>query len=134
MISGTVLVAQIRYHQAPQSVRESVNKEYPNADNVSWSISSGQWNASFKDRDHGKMVARYNKYGSHLDSRIPYTKRDVPDPVKETVKKRYPHSRDLEYTKIQRNHGSDEFYRVKLRDHGKDQYVYMDADGHRRKY
>jgi hypothetical protein len=134
LMSTAVLMAQNRYHQAPQSVRESFNKEYPNAEKTSWSLSNGQWSASFTHRDYGEMTAHYGKNGDHIDSHIPYTRRDVPAPVKDMVKQRYPHSRSEEYTRIDRNHGNEQFYRVKVREHGRDQTVYMDPDGKKRGY
>jgi hypothetical protein len=134
LLSGTMLLAQSKNYEAPDRVRESFNKEYPKAEKTHWAKSGNQWSASFQDQEHGEMVAHFGKNGDHIDSRIPFSERDVPGPVKDKIKQSYPKGRDHEYTKIERNHGNDQFYKVHLRDHGHDRTVYMDAQGHKRSY
>ena len=114
LVPGAMLMAQSHNYDAPDQVRVTFNKQYPKAEKTHWSRNGSQWTANFRDDEHGEMYAHYNKNGDHLESRIPYSQSDVPGPVRDMVKQRYPHGRDHEYTKIERNHGNDQFYQVRV--------------------
>ena len=134
VLSGSVLMAQDRYHHTPDKVQRSFNNEYPQASRTRWSYDNSQWTAEFRQHGHGQMMARYGRDGEHIDTRDPLNKKDVPVAVKDRIKERYPHARRMEYTRIERQHGNDQFYKVKLNRDGHDMIVYMDARGRERGY
>ncbi len=133
LIPGGLLVAQNGRHRAPEKVQQTFQNEYPDAKRTNWSMSNGQWHADFKDRDHGEMVAHYNRNGEHIDSHIPFDRQDVPAPVIEKVKSRYHDGRDFRYTKIERR-GENNLYQVRVHHHGRERIIYLDDHGEERKY
>jgi|SRR5215831_3653996 len=133
LLPGTILLAQDKYHRAPEKVKETFSRDYPEAKKTHWYERNGEWQASFNDRDNGDMTAYYNRNGEHRESRIPYTKHDVPSPVLDRVNEKYPGAHDMEFTKIER-HGEDNQYMVSVNHHGRHRTVYLDEQGQERKY
>ena len=130
------VIAQEGRHHAPSAVRHSFQRDYPEAGNAQWSQNNGQWSASFTDRspdDRGEMVAHYDRYGSHVDSHIPYDRNDVPQAVVERTRSRYPDARDENYTRIERPRG-EALFQVNLHERGRHRRIYMDDNGRERKY
>jgi hypothetical protein len=130
------LIAQDSRHRAPASVRQSFQRDYPEARNPDWSSSNGQWSASFTDHsqyDRGEMVAHYDRSGHHVDSHIPYDRNDVPQAVVERTQRSYPGGRDYNYTRIERP-GGQPLFQVDLHVQGRNRTVYVDENGRERKY
>ena len=133
----SVVAQQNRGEQhVPQAVQHNFQKQYPGAGETHWSSSGGEWHANFTDRspsDRGEMVAHYDHSGRHLDSHIPYDRNDVPTPVVQHIKKRYPGASDHFYTRIERP-GEQPIFQVSLNLNGKHTNKYVDDQGRERNY
>ena len=126
--------AQNRYNP-PHQVRETFSREYPKSQSAHWHHTNNVWTADFEDRDHGngEVTAHFDRNGSLLDTHIPYDNNDVPAPVRERVRSRYPGSNNHEYTRIYRP-GGDVIYQVHLRNKKKSKTLYIDGNGEERTY
>jgi hypothetical protein len=130
------LIAQDNRHQAPATVQQSFQKDYPDARNPQWSSTNGQWSASFTDhsqQDQGEMVAHYDQSGHHVDSQIPYDRSDVPQAVVQKTQSSYPGATGDNYTRIERP-GGQPLYQVNLHVQGKSWTMYVDEKGQEKKY
>ena len=130
------LIAQESRHHVPAAVRNSFQKDYPEAGDPQWSAANGHWSASFTDHsqyDRGEMVAHYDQSGYHVDSHIPYDRNDVPQAVVERTQRSYPGADGDSYTRIERR-GQQPLFQVNLRVHGKSRRMYIDDNGRERKY
>lgn len=122
--------------QVPARVQQSFQRDYPKASDTRWSRNGNQWNANFTDRgpeDNGEMVSHYDHNGRHLESRIPYDRNDVPTTVRDRMERKYPHSRDYRYTRIER-HGAEPLFQVRLNIGGTQKTAYTDEQGREREY
>jgi len=120
----------------PRNVQQNFQKQFPQAADTRWSHSGNDWQADFTDHspeDRGEMVAHYGRNGRHLDSHIPYDRNDVPSTVTRNVEKRYPHSKDHFYTRIERP-GMQPLFQVSMTIGGKHTYRYVDDQGRQRTY
>ena len=133
---GARLYAQEGRDHAPASVQRSFQRDYPEAHDAQWSSTQGQWHANFDDHsryDRGEMVAHYDQRGRHIDSHIRYDPNDVPSPVVERARRRYPHARDYTYTRIE-HPGGQPLFEVHLNLGSQNRTVYMDDHGRERRY
>jgi hypothetical protein len=137
LLAGSMLFAQQGHHQAPERVRQSFQRDYPNAANSRWSMSNGEWHANFTDRsdnDRGEMVAHYDRYGRHIDSHIPYAQNDVPAPVMERARARYHDARYYRYTRVERGGRNEDLFKIEVNLGGRTRTSYVDEQGHDRAY
>jgi hypothetical protein len=138
LLPGLSVLAQDhsdRYQQPPEPVRQSFQRQYPQAENPQWNQQYGQWNAHFNDKgpeSRGEMIAHYDHEGTNIDSHIRYDQHDVPAPVNQWAHSRYRHGH-YEYTRIERP-GDDGFFEVKINLGGKTHINYVDEYGHERTY
>ena len=136
LASGSFAMAQDDHRNAPENVRQSFHKDFPDANNASWSRNNTQWHARFNDRsadDRGEMVAYYDQYGHHIDSHIRYDYNDVPSAVVERTHRNYPGGTDYTYTRIERPVGQP-LFQVELNLQNKNKRLYVDEYGHEQKY
>jgi hypothetical protein len=120
--------------QAPSTVTESFQKDYPDAKQPQWKQSNGQWNANFKrTSDNHNVAAYYDGKGQHIDSHVNLHKTDVPAPVVDRVSSKYPGGHVSQYTKIERPN-DNEVYQVKVKQHNKSRTVYVDGQGKDQSY
>ncbi len=129
--AGAGSYAQEGRDHAPAPVQRAFQRDYPEARAAHWSSTHGQWHANFNDHspsDRGEMVAHYDQRGRHIDSHIRYDPYDVPSPVVEWARRRYPHARDYSYTRIERPSGQP-LFEVHLDLGGQGRTVYMDDHG-----
>lgn len=122
--------------QVPRNVQHNFQRDYPQASDTRWSTSGNEYHADFTDRspnDRGEMVAHYDRNGRHIDSHIPYDPNDVPSSVVNHVQKRYPGSRDHNYTRIERP-GASPLFQVSMSINGKHTNKYVDDRGQERNY
>lgn len=136
LVSAGCLLAQHRQDRAPQQVQQTFQRDYPQADNATWSHKNSQWSARFDDKspnDNGEMVAHYSHTGKYIDSHIPYDRNDVPAAVVKTTHRRYRDARDESYTRIDQPNGLS-LFQVLLNIGGNQKKVYMNEDGQERRY
>ena len=132
-LAGNLAFGQSTHHRAPERVRQAFSHNVPAANDARWSYSGGHWNANFEDRsseDRGEMVAHFDPEGRYVDSYIPYAENDVPQPVVETARRRYPHGH-YRVTMIDRPSRPD-LYEVRGEMNGRRHTYYYDEQGHER--
>lgn len=134
-LTGGSVVAQTHQHVAPERVRQSFSKNFPEAGNERWTHSGGQWNATFDDRsseDRGEMVAHFDVNGHYIESHIPYAEGDVPQAVDESARRRYHHGH---YRVTMIDHPSrPDVYAVRGEVNGRQRTSYYDERGRERSY
>lgn len=130
---GDVASAQSSHHTAPEQVRQSFGRNFPQASDAHWTHSGGQWNATFDDRsseDRGEMVAHFREDGRYVESHIPYAESDVPHDVNESARRRYRHGH---YHVTMIDHPSrPDVYEVRGEVNGRQRTSYYDEHGRER--
>lgn len=132
-LAGNLAIAQSTHHRAPERVRQSFSRNFPDAGDARWTYSGGHWNAAFEDRssqDRGEMVAHFDPEGRYVDSDVPYAESDVPQPVAETARKRYSQGH-FHVTMIDRPSRPD-LYEVRGQENGRTRTHYYDERGQER--
>lgn len=127
--------AQTAHRAAPEQVRQSFSRNFPQAGDAHWSHSGGRWNATFDDRsseDRGEMVAHFDEHGRYIESHIPYAEGDVPHDVNESARKRYRHGH-YHVTMIDHPSRTD-VYEVRGEINGRQRTTYYDERGRERSY
>jgi hypothetical protein len=119
-------------YNPPRHVRESFQKEYPQSQPGQWNHSSAGWSVNFDDRDHnnGEVTAHFDGSGRHIDTHVPYDNNDVPAPVMDHVRSRYPGSDQYDVTRIDRS--GQGVYQFRLRHQKKSRTLYLDENGQQR--
>lgn len=112
----------------PAKVREGFQRDYPNANNVTWSKYRGDWTATFGSGLY-MSTAVYHANGERRDTRTPVTSNDVPGNILDSVFKRRPGTKLEEIIKIERPNGAKNIFRIKDNMQGNTGYFYYDKDG-----
>jgi hypothetical protein len=136
LASGSFAMAQNNHRNAPENVRQSFHKDFPDANNASWSRNNTQWHAKFNDKsadDRGEMVAHYDQNGQYIDSYTPYARQDVPTPVYNSAQRKYRHNKNFEIGKVE-NPGVGDFFQVRVNVGGKTKTSFYDEQGNERQY
>jgi hypothetical protein len=132
---GELCRAQSMHRTAPERVKKSFSRNFPEAGDARWNYSGSQWNATFDDRssqDRGEMVAHFDRNGRYIDSHIPYAETDVPQPVSERARRRYRNGH-VRISMIDRPSRPD-VYQVQGRINGRTRTSYYDEQGRERPY
>ncbi len=137
MFFGLAVVFGFSQHNntPPANVSQSFHKEYPKSQASQWSKSDAGWSVSFKDKDHnnGEATAYFDASGRHVETQIPYDKRDVPAPVKSHVQSSYGASDKYDYTRIDHS-GEKTVYKTQVKHKNQNKTIYVDNDGHEKDY
>jgi hypothetical protein len=122
-------------YNPPGNLRQSFQKEYPQSQPTQWSHTKVGWSVTFEDRDHnnGEVTAHYDHTGRHLDTHVPYDNNDVPAPVMEKVRNKYPGSDNYAFTRIDRP-GENGVYQVHLRHKKRYKTLYVEHNGQERDF
>lgn len=112
----------------PAKVRASFSRDYPGAQNVTWSKYRGDWTATFRNGVF-TSTAVYHANGERRDTRTPVTKKDVPGRVIDSILKRRPQSRLEEIIKIALPKGNPDLFRIKEIIDGKAQFMILNSEG-----
>jgi hypothetical protein len=75
--TGTTVNAAVK---APHQVTSSFTAEYPNASNVVWTKSRGDWTSAYNVNGY-RTVATYHANGKRVDTRTYYPVAQPPQPV-----------------------------------------------------
>jgi hypothetical protein len=123
-----------KYHQkAPQDVQRSWQKDYPNYNNnnESWDMRNNQWHTRYMDKDHNNRYVDvyYDKRGKRLRSESNWDRNDLPNAVRDRMRKRY-HNENYKVYRIDRP-GRGIFFQITW---GKNNKVYFDERGREVKY
>ena len=112
----------------PAKVRESFQRDYPNATNVYWTKYRGDWTATFGN-GIWRSTAIYHANGQRKDTRTPILRDKMPRIVLDSIFKRRPDTRLDEAIKIEVPNVIKDIFRIKNIIQGKPQYEYYNADG-----
>ncbi|HLF47146.1 MAG TPA: hypothetical protein VI548_12015 [Chitinophagaceae bacterium] len=112
----------------PAKVRASFQRDYPNANNVSWSKYRGDWTATFGN-GLNYSTAVYHANGDRRDTRTPVTRNEMPKNVLDSVFKRRPGTRLDDIIKIEVPNVVKDIFRVKDVIQGRSEYFYYNRDG-----
>lgn len=84
-----------QYHDenkhVPESVRNAYHKDYPDYKSSNWDMKNNQWHTRYMDKDHDNRYVDvyYDKEGKRVQSRSKWNHNDLPDAVKERMRKKY---------------------------------------------
>jgi len=101
---GTMVFAQYHEHKhAPESVRNSYQKDYPDYKGTAWDMKNNQWHTRYKDKDHENRYVDvyYDKDGRRVQSRSKWDHNDLPEAVRDRMRKKY-HASDYNAYRIDR--------------------------------
>ena len=117
----------------PAKVRQSFQRDYPNAYDVSWSKYRGDWTATFRN---GVWIstAVYHANGDRRDTRTIVKKEDIPRKIFDIIINKRPESRIDDAVKIEVPKVVKDIFRVKNIIEGKAEFHYYDGDGVEVKY
>lgn len=112
----------------PAKVREAFQRDYPNANNVTWTKYRGDWAASFRN---GLVMstAVYHANGERRDTRTPVTRKEMPRNVLDSIIKRRPGTRLDDIIKIEVPSVIKDIFRTKDNTTGKPEYFYYNSYG-----
>ncbi len=117
----------------PAKVWAAFQRDYPNAQNVSWTKYRGDWTATF---GNGLLMstALYHANGERRDTRTPVTRNEMPRNVLDSIFKRRPGTRLDEIIKIEPPGVVKDIFRIKDLILGNPEYLYYNSDGQLVKY
>ena len=112
----------------PAKVRDAFQRDYPNANNVSWTKYRGDWAASFGN-GLAMSTALYHANGERRDTRTPVAKSEVPRNVLDSILKRRPGTWLEDIIKIDVPNVVKDIFRTKDNTQGKPEYFYYNSYG-----
>ncbi len=112
----------------PAKVREAFQRDYPNAQNVTWSKYRGDWTATFRNGLF-TSTAVYHANGDRRDTRTPVTRQELPRTIFDDIFKRRPQSQPDQIIKVELPERNRFLYRVKEILDGKATYYFVDSNG-----
>jgi hypothetical protein len=127
--AGTTLAfaQKDKQEKVPEAVKQSFLQDHPNYNNTTWDMRNSHWHTMYRDKDKRFVNVYYDKQGNFIQSDSPWDPDDLPQAVKERMKKRY-HVTDYNAYRIERPNRV--FFQLSWSKHK----VYMDKEGHEVKY
>jgi Ni/Co efflux regulator RcnB len=112
----------------PAKVRSSFQRDYPYANNVTWSKYRGDWTATFRN---GIWIssAVYHANGDRRDTRTTMTRNELPKVIIDDIFKKKPETKLEDVIKIQVPKAVKDIFRIKNIIEGKSEYLYYNSDG-----
>ncbi|HEY1870717.1 MAG TPA: hypothetical protein VGG71_06635 [Chitinophagaceae bacterium] len=89
---GSMVFAQDHKDKhVPESVRDSYQKDHPDYKNPTWDMKNDQWHTRYTDKDHGNRYVDvyYDKDGKRIQSRSKWDHHELPEGVRDQMRKRY---------------------------------------------
>jgi len=112
----------------PAKVRESFSRDYPGAQNVTWSKYRGDWTATFRNGVF-TSTAVYHANGDRRDTRTPVPRQELPRSIFDDIFKRRPQSQTEEVIKVDLPEKNRHLYRIKEILSGKAKFYFVDENG-----
>ena len=112
----------------PAKVRTSFQRDYPYANNVSWSKYRGDWTATFRN-GIWMSTAVYHANGDRRDTRTIMTRNELPKIIIDDIFKKKPETKLEDVIKIQVPKAIKDIFRIKKIIEGKPEYLYYNSDG-----
>ena len=94
LIIGMSLLIAISFsacenEKAPEKVKAAFNQKFPNAEETDWEMEKeNEWEAEF-EMDEKEMSATFSQDGTWLETESEIEEKDLPAPVKETLKSQF---------------------------------------------
>lgn len=113
----------------PAKVREAFARDYPGAQNVTWSKYRGDWTATFRNGIY-TSTAVYHANGDRRDTRTPVPRQEVPRNIFDDIFKRRPQTQSTEEViKVELPERNRHLFRFKEIINGVANYFFVDNDG-----
>ena len=112
----------------PAKVREAFSRDYPGAQNVSWSKYRGDWTATFRNGAF-TSTAVYHANGERKDTRTPVTRQDVPGSILDKILGRRPRTQTEEAIKVELPEKNRHLFRFKEIVDGTTRFFFVDNTG-----
>lgn len=112
----------------PAKVRAAFQRDYPNAQNVTWSKYRGDWTATFRNGVF-MSTAVYHANGDRRDTRTPVARQELPRNIFDDILKRRPQTQLDETIKVELPERNRFLYRVKEILDGKAKFYFVDSNG-----
>lgn len=112
----------------PAKVRESFQRDYPGAQNVTWSKYRGDWTATFRNGLF-TSTAVYHANGDRRDTRTPVTRQELPRTIFDDIFKKRPQSQPEQIIKVELPERTRFLYRIKEILDGKANFYFVDSNG-----
>jgi hypothetical protein len=129
---GSILFAQEEQHhrKAPEAVEQSYKNEYANYNHSTWDMQNNQWHTRYMDKDHGNRYVDvyYDKEGHRLQSKSRWNRSDLPDAVKDRMRKRY-HAQNYTVYRVDKPEKGT-YYQISWGN----RKIYLDETGHEIKH
>jgi hypothetical protein len=113
----------------PAKVREAFARDYPRAQNVTWSKYRGDWTATFRNGVF-TSTAVYHANGERRDTRTPVPRQEVPRNILDEIFKRRPQTQPSEEViKVELPERNRHLFRFKEIIGGVASYFFVDNNG-----
>lgn len=113
----------------PAKVREAFARDYPGAQNVTWSKYRGDWTATFRNGVF-TSTAVYHANGERRDTRTPVPRQEVPRNILDDIFKRRPQTQPTEEViKVELPERNRHLFRFKEMINGVANYFFVDNAG-----
>ncbi|MBY0478737.1 MAG: hypothetical protein K2Q24_13905 [Chitinophagaceae bacterium] len=111
----------------PTQVRNSFNRDYPNAMNAVWTKNRGDWTVTFGN-SNWNSTATYHSNGERVDTRTPVRRDETPQPVQEEILKRFPQTNPKDIIRIEKPKNPN-LFQVVVEQAGKIKTMVFDEKG-----
>ncbi len=111
----------------PTQVRNSFNRDYPNAMNAVWTKNKGDWTVTFGN-SNWNSTATYHSNGERVDTRTPVRRDETPQPVQEEILKRFPQTNPKDIIRIEKPKNPN-LFQVVVEQAGKIKTMVFDEKG-----
>lgn len=114
--------------EAPAPVKEAFSQSFADVTDAKWTkTSGGNWTAAF-DKQEIKTTAIYKPEGTWVSTHSEFQANNIPEPVLNTVKAKYPSATVKDAMKIERADVAS-YYKVNIQDNGTDKAVLINESG-----
>lgn len=111
----------------PTKVKSSFAAEYPNAANVTWTKTKGDWTVVFGN-GVWRSTATYHSNGDRVDTRTPMTREQAPRPVLDEILRRFPKENPKDIIKIEKPKNPN-LFQIIVEQAGKKRILLIDEAG-----
>jgi hypothetical protein len=127
------LLSSISMFSQNDKVRQSFQRDYPNARDAQWSQTNNQWHSTYKDDQNRNVNAYYDQDGNRVDTHISLNRKDVPQNVDNRANSKYHANGNYQVQRIERP-SNPPLFQIRIQTGTKDRTVYMDEQGRERRY
>jgi hypothetical protein len=119
--------------QPPPTIRHSFDRDHSSPANATWTKSSSNWHASFRDNNNHNVDSYYDRRGNRIATHREIDRKDVPRDLDTRINARYHANGNYNVRRIERPN-AEPLFQISLQLGGGNRTVYMDARGRERQY